>query len=210
MVHLEHGQKFENPAAHLQDEIESAWTHSNTKAKMIRQMKIVKEQAVRNGGVVCLSFGCNHQLAITCSNGSVWIMDAQGIISPLAGTDSSVATFTLPLMLSITVEKATGLSAEDADTRSSDPYCIVKVGEQRKETATKKKTLEPVFNEKLDFELTSVDEQIRVEVWDSDSSKTFLPGSGTDQIKLQVGDRDSSRDDFIGQVCPSDEVAPSP
>ena len=58
------------------------------------------------------------------------------------------------------------------DTRSSDPYCVVKVGEQRKETATEKNTLEPVFNEKLDFELTSVDELITVEVWDSDSSKT--------------------------------------
>ena len=173
VVHLfEHGQKFENPAAHLQREMESAWKHSNTKAKMVRQMKIVKEQMVRNGGVVCLSFRRNHQLAIACSNCSVWVMDAQGVMSPLAGTDSSVATFTLPLLLSITVEKATGLSAEDENTRSSDPYCVVKVGEQRKETATKKKTLEPVFNEKLDFELTSVDELITVEVWDSDSSKT--------------------------------------
>ena len=71
--------------------------------------------------------------------------------------------------LTITVRKATGLAIMD-HTGTSDPYVVVKVGEQEpRRTSVIEKTLSPVWDHSVSFEVApALDEAIELEVWDKD------------------------------------------
>ena len=89
----------------------------------------------------------------------------------------------------ITIVEAVGLLPKD-NNGLSDPYCLVQVGRNVKKTSTKKKMLNPVWNESFDFKADSARESIKIRIWDED-----------DDLRSRLKDkllRES--DDFLGQV----------
>ena len=82
-------------------------------------------------------------------------------------------------VLSITVQRASGLEVMDLGGKS-DPFVTIKVGKQAaRSTSVKEKTLDPVWNEGFSFDVQSIDEAVILEVWDKDMA---------------------SDDDFMGEV----------
>mmetsp|Transcript_38645 Transcript_38645/g.85971 ORF Transcript_38645/g.85971 Transcript_38645/m.85971 type:complete len:488 (-) Transcript_38645:517-1980(-) len=55
-----------------------------------------------------------------------------------------------------------------ADLLTSDPYCILKIGEVRYKTATVYSTLDPVFNEEVWLRSVEDEKLIRLEIWDKE------------------------------------------
>ena len=91
--------------------------------------------------------------------------------------------------IKITIVEAVGLLPKD-NNGLSDPYCLVQVGRNVKKTSTKKKMLNPVWNESFDFKADSARESIKIRIWDED-----------DDLRSRLKDkllRES--DDFLGQV----------
>eukprot|EP01156_Anaeramoeba_ignava_P002757 Anaeramoba_ignava/a219449_53.p1 GENE.a219449_53~~a219449_53.p1 ORF type:complete len:533 (+),score=174.37 a219449_53:6-1604(+) len=67
----------------------------------------------------------------------------------------------------ITVIEAKNLLSADSNGKS-DPYCKVFYGKKKQKTKTIKKTLDPVWNEKLKFEKMKLDSDLEFEVYDWD------------------------------------------
>ncbi|XP_064636611.1 uncharacterized protein LOC135493308 [Lineus longissimus] len=79
-------------------------------------------------------------------------------------------------ILELRIIKARDLMAMDSNG-FSDPYCVVKVGKEKKfQTTVKKKTLDPVWDESVTIQMPEGDDKLEIVVWDRDPlmMKDFL------------------------------------
>ena len=88
-----------------------------------------------------------------------------------SGLDMFYRSYQKPLLLRLTVLEATGL--KNTDQRflvpdKSDPYAVVRVGSKQVTTATIKNDLNPKWNETHEFLVHSVEQSVRIEVYDDD------------------------------------------
>ena len=86
------------------------------------------------------------------------------------------------------VVKAEGLLAKDWGG-TSDPFAELIVGKQLKKTTIVDKTLNPVWNEKFEFDIGSEDEILSVVLYDND--KGVLYGNSKEylgSIKLSINE----------------------
>ena len=91
-------------------------------------------------------------------------------------------------MALIKVVAARDLEAMDVGG-SSDPYAIVKLGDQQKQTAIIQKNLNPVWNEEFTLSVDEIYQHIEVSVWDND----FV---GSDDM---IGESRVFLADFVGK-----------
>ncbi|XP_074652176.1 uncharacterized protein LOC141906731 isoform X3 [Tubulanus polymorphus] len=71
-------------------------------------------------------------------------------------------------LLELNIIKAKDLVAKDKNGLS-DPFCVVKIGKEKKfQTTVKKKTLNPVWDEWVTMQLPKDDETLEIVVWDRD------------------------------------------
>ncbi|PRP88606.1 hypothetical protein PROFUN_03017 [Planoprotostelium fungivorum] len=77
--------------------------------------------------------------------------------------------------LHLKVVEAESLESKDLNG-FSDPFALITIDGQRAKSKTKKKTLEPVWNENFEFQVTSATEPLTIELWDKDlmSSSDFI------------------------------------
>ena len=77
--------------------------------------------------------------------------------------------------LTITLQRAIDLVPMD-DGGTSDPYVILKVGDKKKKSTVRPKTLNPIWNETFTFAVTSAmeSEEVVMEVWDQVELSLFL------------------------------------
>ena len=79
------------------------------------------------------------------------------------------------------VSHASGLIAMDSNG-TSDPFCVMHVGDKKHKTSTKMRTLEPVWNETFTFR-----------------AKDVANSNGI--VVFELFDKDQwTRDDFLGRV----------
>eukprot|EP00026_Physarum_polycephalum_P000130 Phypoly_transcript_00130.p1 GENE.Phypoly_transcript_00130~~Phypoly_transcript_00130.p1 ORF type:complete len:1598 (-),score=297.06 Phypoly_transcript_00130:1790-6358(-) len=69
-------------------------------------------------------------------------------------------------MLTVTVLEATDVVAVDYIGGKSDPYCILEVDGEKKHTRTRKRTLNPVWNDTFIFGVQNVDAKLQITVMD--------------------------------------------
>jgi C2 domain len=70
-------------------------------------------------------------------------------------------------ILKVILVQGIDLSAKDLNG-FSDPYCVFRLGDQKSKSRTRKKTLNPVWNEALMLNLVSSAELLHVTVYDHD------------------------------------------
>jgi hypothetical protein len=91
------------------------------------------------------------------------------LVLPVEGILQETVSRTIPTKLSITVKKAFRL--RDCDQVGlSDPYAVVKLGDQTKRTKTIPGSLNPVWNETFEF-MSKVGDTINLSLWDEDAFK---------------------------------------
>jgi phosphatidylserine decarboxylase len=80
------------------------------------------------------------------------------------------------LVLRVQVIKGRGLAAKDR-SGTSDPYLVLAVGDSKQATGTMQKTLDPEWNQTLEFPVVSADcATLRVVCWDKDRFKKDYMG----------------------------------
>ncbi|CAI0400432.1 unnamed protein product [Linum tenue] len=94
--------------------------------------------------------------------------------SPLAPAPSSPADdgTSSPMesllgLLRIRIKRGVNLAVRDV--RSSDPYCVVKMGKQKLKTSVIKKDVNPEWNEDLTLSVTDPDLPVKLTVYDYDT-----------------------------------------
>lgn len=100
--------------------------------------------------------------------------------------------------VSVTIHEGIALPAADPNGKS-DPYCVVVLGAQKKETPVIKKTLNPVWNEKLSFNIDpSRKEKLTITVfdWDRVSEDDLL---GHVDLDVQISGARSLRLPLLGK-----------
>ncbi|CAG4995074.1 unnamed protein product [Parnassius apollo] len=91
-------------------------------------------------------------------------------------------------VVTIVLVEAKNLQAMDVETRSSDPYCKFRLGNEKYKSKVVWKTLHPSWLEQFDFHLYDDQEQIlEVTVWDKDkqTKDDFLGRCTIDLTKLE-------------------------
>lgn len=69
--------------------------------------------------------------------------------------------------LLVTLKEAKNLPAADSNGLS-DPYAVLKLGKETRQSMIQYDTLNPLWSEKFDFVKISIDEVLTIEVWDDD------------------------------------------
>eukprot|EP00741_Cyanophora_paradoxa_P024084 tig00021726_g23259.t1 len=92
--------------------------------------------------------------------------------------------------LDVIVLKARNLAIKDTFSRSSDPYCVLKIEEQQSKTPTIQKNLNPVWNAKFSFRLSKPDSLLRIEVFDEDAvgKHDFMGSADISVAELRDGE----------------------
>eukprot|EP01100_Stratorugosa_tubuloviscum_P000462 TRINITY_DN1104_c1_g2_i2.p1 TRINITY_DN1104_c1_g2~~TRINITY_DN1104_c1_g2_i2.p1 ORF type:complete len:274 (-),score=79.77 TRINITY_DN1104_c1_g2_i2:38-826(-) len=72
--------------------------------------------------------------------------------------------------LDVTVKQGRNLSIKDKSTKSSDPYCVVRLNKTRFKTAIRKKNLNPTWDQNFKFKCTKQEHNSKVKfhLWDHD------------------------------------------
>ncbi|CAN0891445.1 Protein C2-DOMAIN ABA-RELATED 5 [Linum grandiflorum] len=88
--------------------------------------------------------------------------------SPSTGKEGNVSPMaTLLGLLRIHIKRGVNLAVRDV--RSSDPYCVVKMGTQRFKTSVIRKDVNPEWNEDLTLSVADPDLPVKLTVYDYDT-----------------------------------------
>lgn len=98
-------------------------------------------------------------------------------------------------VLTITVVEGRNLAVMDP-TGKSDPYCIVKVGNQEQRTTVQYSTISPTWNETLQFDISGVPQLMQ-----NESAESAVNCCIHHYVQIDVWDYDTlNRDDFMGRI----------
>ncbi|XP_059458634.1 protein C2-DOMAIN ABA-RELATED 1-like [Corylus avellana] len=87
-------------------------------------------------------------------------------------------------LLKIHVQKGVNLAVRDVIKRSSDPYVIFHMGNQRVKTSVVRRSINPVWNEELTLSITDPSVPIKLFVYDKD---TFSPDDKMGDAEFEIG-----------------------
>lgn len=129
------------------------------------------------------------------------------VSGPIAVSMPHSAAPQVPKRLALTVACARKLAAMDTNG-FSDPYCVVTHGSQTHQTETKKKTLNPAWNETFNI-LVESGEPLRVAVWDWDriTKDDFI---GERVIAIAELQRERMETETWYGLCPANVSTPDP